>query len=55
LPDVDGQLSRVRSGNEVDGGHHVKEVPFVDPLAPFNDFLPHQRDVRGWPTKRREA
>ena len=44
---VDRQLGRVGSGDEVGGAYQVDEPVVVEPAPPHHDFVAHHRDVRG--------
>jgi hypothetical protein len=45
---VNGNLRRVRSGDQGRGAEEIEEALVGQPAAPSNDLVPHHRDVRGW-------
>lgn len=55
IANVDCHFGRIGTGNEIGRAEQIKKLLGCQPLAADDDFIVHERNVRGRSAKSREA
>jgi hypothetical protein len=55
LANVNGQLGRIGTGNQIGGTQQIKKFLFPHPFAAHYHLIVHHGDVGGWATESGET